>query len=108
MLGGNSDAALRRVAAWGDGWYGFNLDNVDAVRARMTRLEELCAEAGRDRAELTVAVAMRAPDPADVARLAAVGVDELVLVESPPDDSGEAAKWVAGLAERWMPALSSR
>ena len=25
VLGGNSDAALRRVATWGDGWYGFNL-----------------------------------------------------------------------------------
>ncbi|HEY5787422.1 MAG TPA: LLM class F420-dependent oxidoreductase [Microlunatus sp.] len=26
IVGGNSDSALRRVAAWGDGWYGFNLD----------------------------------------------------------------------------------
>ena len=26
--GGNSDATLRRVVAWGDGWYGFNLDGV--------------------------------------------------------------------------------
>ena len=25
VVGGNSDAALRRVATWGDGWYGFNL-----------------------------------------------------------------------------------
>jgi probable F420-dependent oxidoreductase len=107
VLGGNSDAALGRVAAWGDGWYGFNLDDFDAVRARLTRLDELCAKAGRDRAELTVAVAMRAPDPADVAKLAALGVDELVLVESPPDDANEAAKWVAGLAARWMPALPS-
>ena len=29
VLGGNSDAALRRVAAWRDGWYGFNLESVD-------------------------------------------------------------------------------
>ncbi len=28
VLGGNSDPALRRVAAWGDGWYGFNLAGV--------------------------------------------------------------------------------
>src|SRR5581483_7941871 len=26
VIGGNSDAALRRVSAIGDGWYGFNLD----------------------------------------------------------------------------------
>src|SRR5215217_2391837 len=25
VIGGNSNAALRRVAAWGDGWYRFNL-----------------------------------------------------------------------------------
>ena len=31
VLGGNSDAALRRVVAWGDGWYGFYLDDVAAV-----------------------------------------------------------------------------
>src|SRR6185503_18765737 len=31
VLGGNSDTALRRIAAWGDGWYGFNLDSVDTV-----------------------------------------------------------------------------
>ena len=33
VLGGNSDAALRRVVAWGDGWYAFNLDGVTAVRS---------------------------------------------------------------------------
>ena len=50
VVGGNSDAALRRVAAWGDGWYGFNLDGVAAVRERVAKLERLCAESGRDRA----------------------------------------------------------
>ena len=35
VLGGNSDAALRRVAAWGDGWYGFNLADVEAVGERV-------------------------------------------------------------------------
>ena len=38
VIGGNSDAALRRVAAWGDGWYGFNLDDVDAVAERVAFL----------------------------------------------------------------------
>src|SRR6476646_330377 len=41
VLGGNSDAALRRVALWGDGWYGFNLDGVDAVVERVTVLRGL-------------------------------------------------------------------
>jgi probable F420-dependent oxidoreductase len=42
VLGGNSDAALRRAAAWGDGWYGFNVDGVAAVAERVTTLRALC------------------------------------------------------------------
>src|SRR5262249_20613295 len=81
MLGGNSDSALRRVASWGDGWYGFNLDDAAAVRDRVGKLDRLCAEAGRDRAELRLAVALRNPRESDVDALAELGVDELVLVE---------------------------
>ncbi|MBA8960462.1 putative F420-dependent oxidoreductase [Rhodococcus percolatus] len=105
VLGGNSDAALRRVAAWGDGWYGFNLDGVDAVTERIRTIHALCRDAGRDAEELRLAVALREVDPSDVESLVDAGVDELVLVESPPGDPGEAADWVAALARRWMPAL---
>ncbi|MFC0450777.1 LLM class F420-dependent oxidoreductase [Rhodococcus jostii] len=105
VLGGNSDAALRRVAAWGDGWYGFNLDGVDAVTERIRTLHDLCRDAGRDPEELRLAVALREVDPSDVEALADAGVDELVLVELPPDDPGAAADWVASLARRWMPAV---
>ena len=105
VLGGNSDAALRRVAAWGDGWYGFNLDGVDAVTERIRTIHALCRDAGRDVAELRLAVALREVDPSDVEALADAGVDELVLVESPPDEPVAAADWVASLARRWMPAV---
>jgi probable F420-dependent oxidoreductase len=101
VLGGNSDAALRRVAGWGDGWYGFNLDGVAAVRERVGELERLCAESGRDRAELRLAVALRDARVADARALAELGVDELVLVEVPPDDPAAVAGWVAALAAKW-------
>jgi probable F420-dependent oxidoreductase len=58
VLGGNSDRALRRVAEWGDGWYGFNLAGVDAVRERLAMLSNLCDDTGRDFGELRIAVAM--------------------------------------------------
>ncbi len=99
MLGGNSDAALRRAAAWGDGWYGFNVAGIDAVRERVATLHGLCREAGRAPSQLHVAVALTGQ--ADVAELEAAGVDELVLVESPPEDPGAAAAWAAWLASRW-------
>lgn len=102
LLGGNSDAALRRVAQWGDGWYGFNLIDCDDVAAKLDTLQRLCDEAGRDRDELRLAVALRDPQPADATRLAELGVDELVLVASPPDDAAQAGDWVSGLAAEWQ------
>lgn len=59
IVGGNSDAALRRVAAWADGWYAFNLDGVRQVAERIEFLNGLCDEGGRDRRDLRVTVALR-------------------------------------------------
>lgn len=103
VLGGNSDAALRRVAEWGDGWYGFNVDGVDAVSERVATLRSMCDELGRDPGELHLAVALREPHRPDVAALVELGVDEFVVVAGPPEDSGTAAEWVADLAAEWSP-----
>jgi probable F420-dependent oxidoreductase len=103
MLGGNSDAALRRVAAWGDGWYGFNVDGVAAVRDRVATLTSLCSERGRDIRDLRIAVALQDPRRSDVSALAGLGVDELVVVAGPPDDPSLAEGWVAELAREWSP-----
>ncbi|MGA3255277.1 MAG: LLM class F420-dependent oxidoreductase [Mycobacterium sp.] len=105
VLGGNSDPALRRVAAWADGWYGFNLDGVAAVRERIDTLEQLCALSGRDRAELRLSVALVSAQVGDVGALAELGVDELVLVEAPPEDPDAATDWVSTLADKWMSEL---
>jgi probable F420-dependent oxidoreductase len=102
VLGGNSDGALRRVARWGDGWYGFNLDGVAAARERAAALRALCAEAGRDPDALSVAVALIDPDPADLPALAAAGVTQLVIVASPPAGAAAADAWTAELARRWV------
>jgi probable F420-dependent oxidoreductase len=102
ILGGNSDAALRRIASLGDGWYGFNLDGVDAAADRVAFLRERCSEQGRDVAQLRLSVALRDLEAGDAPALAAVGIDELVVVEAPPDDAGAAADWVLALADRWI------
>ena len=101
VLGGNSDAALRRVVRWGDGWYGFNLENVAAVADRVELIDQLCRNAGRDRADLRLAVALKQPQPTDVAALAELGIDELVIVEAPPADASAIPEWVTDLAQRW-------
>ncbi len=104
VVGGNSDSALRRVATWGDGWYGFNLDGSDAVRDRVAKLEQLCGDSGRDRAQLRLSVALRDPSIGDAGTLVELGIDELVLVGAPPDRPAAAADWVSALAEQWMTA----
>jgi alkanesulfonate monooxygenase SsuD/methylene tetrahydromethanopterin reductase-like flavin-dependent oxidoreductase (luciferase family) len=98
VAGGNSDAALRRAARLADGWYGFNLEGPEHVRERLARLRHSCERAGRDPAELDVAVALAGDGPHDRERLAALGVDELVLVSSPPADPGAVGPWLTRLA----------
>jgi probable F420-dependent oxidoreductase len=100
VIGGNSDAALRRVAAYGDGWYGFNVE-IDDVRDRLAVLREQCRRHGRKMSELTVALAVSGCGLGDIPGLADAGVTELVVLGSPPPEPVAAAVWVDEQARRW-------
>ncbi len=105
VIGGNSDAALGRVARHGDGWYGFNLSGVGEVRDRIGTLESLCQDRGRSIDELQLAVALEDGSPDDVGVLSEIGISELVLVAAPPEDPDAAAEWVDALARPWRDAI---
>jgi probable F420-dependent oxidoreductase len=100
VFGGNSDAALKRVADFGDGWYGFNL-SADEAEERVAVLSGLCRERGRSLSELTVAVALTGGTPEMLPRLAAAGVTETVLLGAPPRSTMAATRWVTDLAADW-------
>jgi probable F420-dependent oxidoreductase len=100
VVGGNSDRALARVAAWGDGWYGFNVPVAD-VPGRLAVLRAECHRERRDPGTVDVAVALADGSPGDVAGLDRAGVDEIVLVETPPADAVDVDRWVTDLADRW-------
>jgi probable F420-dependent oxidoreductase len=100
VLGGNSDAALDRIVAYGDGWYGFNL-SIDEIADRLEALKTRCEQMGRARTSIEIAVSLRGGTPADIATLDELGVDELVVVESPPDNADDAESWVTETARRW-------
>ncbi len=102
-LGGNSDRALARVAAYGDGWYGFNLAR-NEVAGRLDVLAEQCRREGRDPGSVEVVLSLRDGGPGDVGILADRGVAELVVVGSPPTDPSAVADWVAGLVDQWSVA----
>jgi probable F420-dependent oxidoreductase len=100
FLGGNSDAALTRVATYGDGWYGFNL-SLDEVEERIAALSLLCRRQGRDMGTLDISISTRDGAPQDLRALEQLGVDELVVVESPPENPEAAVDWVNDLSKRW-------
>jgi probable F420-dependent oxidoreductase len=106
VFGGNSNAALRRVAAIADGWYGFSLTAAQAAE-RIGLLARYCNEFGRSMSDLTIAVALTDGRPGMLAELAQVGVTELVLVGAPPAAPAAAADWVAQLASEWGARSSS-
>ncbi|MEU4098696.1 LLM class F420-dependent oxidoreductase [Streptomyces sp. NPDC026673] len=101
LLGGNSDAALRRAARIADGWYGFNIPARD-VPSRLAVLADERARHGRALDEFTVAVALSDGTPEHLPDLAAAGISELVVVDAPPPAPDAAAAWVAELARTWI------
>jgi probable F420-dependent oxidoreductase len=100
VLGGNSDAALDRVATYGDGWYGFAVAR-DELAGRIGYLRLRCARAGRDPGSIWTAVAVLEGTPGDIDAAAGLGIDELVVVEAPPPLAVDADRWVRRLADRW-------
>jgi probable F420-dependent oxidoreductase len=79
-FGGETDAALRRVARLGDGWHGFN-HSPETAATHVARLEGFLAEAGRTRSDIDVTVAayLRPVEPTELAAYRDAGVDQLVL-----------------------------
>lgn len=79
-FGGHSEAALRRVADLGQGWYAFGLHPVQ-VGERLVRLEQLLSEAGRRREDILVSATPhpRGADFDTIARYRDAGVDQIVL-----------------------------
>lgn len=108
LLGGNTDTALARAAAYGDGWYGFNLE-MNEVQDRVGTLRELCRRRSKDATQMEVVVApFTKPMTRDqLPELEEQGVTEVVVVGEPPSDALEATSWVAGLADDWIGAPAS-
>jgi probable F420-dependent oxidoreductase len=80
-IGGESDAALRRVARLGDGWFTFNRLPEDLPEP-LERLDAALADAGRSRDDITLSVSpyLKSISPDMIEKYAAAGVDRLIVL----------------------------
>jgi probable F420-dependent oxidoreductase len=86
-IGGESDAALRRVARAGDGWHTFNRSPAELAEP-LGKLDGLLADQGRTRSDITITVCPYfQPLDADVAeRYAEAGADAVAALVIPLDE----------------------
>jgi len=80
-FGGESDAALRRVADLGQGWYPFSIEPAELAK-RLSDLEPLLARRGRRREDIEVSICpyMREVDFDAVRRYRDAGADQVIVL----------------------------
>ena len=105
IVGGQTEAALKRAADLGDGWCGFNLTPEES-RAKINRLDQLLQERGRGRHGFEIFMApVIAAGPDSIAAYRDAGVDELYL--TPIFDQAfatneETVKIIEELGRQWV------
>jgi probable F420-dependent oxidoreductase len=102
-FGGESDAALRRVAQIGQGWYGFNVEP-EELGERLETLDELLAKRGRRRADVQITVSpyLREMTPKKLEAYRRAGADQVILFAFARDAAGARAR-LAQLGEEYLP-----
>ena len=92
-FGGESEAALRRVADLGQGWYGFDRSPEQALEG-IEQLVRLLADRGRTRDDVQVSICpyLRPLVRGDVSRYEDSGVDQLIFFAAAGDRDGLRAR----------------
>lgn len=103
LVGGESDAALRRAAHAGDGWIGMDHDP-ESARRSVLRLRELLRGNGRDGAAFQIVLGGAVHGPSDVEEWEDVGVTRLIV--SPWESSRAAVEGLGSFAD--LVGLSAR
>jgi probable F420-dependent oxidoreductase len=80
-IGGTGPRVLDRVLEYGDGWFP-NMRDLDELGPRIAELQQRAADAGRDRIPVTY-FGLRHPDDDKLEKLAAAGVDRVLLMLPP-------------------------
>jgi alkanesulfonate monooxygenase SsuD/methylene tetrahydromethanopterin reductase-like flavin-dependent oxidoreductase (luciferase family) len=94
---------LRRVAEYGTGWYGFNLNPSEAA-SKIERLHTLVREQGRNPKEIDIVVSpyTKRITPADLKAYHQAGVREVVIFFSIPKNHDEIPARLEATARDWV------
>lgn len=99
LIGGMAPNVLKRIVAHADGWLPNRVSAQDIENSRK-KLEDLCAEAGRDPSSIQIVIYGQAPDKAELQSLVDAGADSVVVkpewVETEAE-MGEQLERMAGL-----------
>ncbi len=109
VVGGNTMPALRRVAQYGDGWFGLNLTPQQTAE-KLQKLGALMAQQQRKLEDLEIIIgpATHKPTADDFKRYRELGVSELVLPPFGPRSAADSVKRLEEIARRWVePAASA-
>jgi probable F420-dependent oxidoreductase len=103
IFGGESGPALRRVADYGTGWFGFNL-NPEQATVKVARLKELLHERKREARgiELIASPYLQKITREDLAGYHEAGISELVLLCPPPENDAELPPILEQMAQDWV------
>ena len=106
IVGGNGERVLDRVVAFGDEWMPNRIESVDELRARIDRLSQMSADAGRATPKISLYAA-----PAQATEMAsyeAIGVSRYVLFVPPVPrpEAEERLDHLTGVIEEYRAAGS--
>lgn len=108
IFGGESGPALKRVAEYGNGWFGFNLTPPEAA-GKIKKLEQFLKAAGRKLSdvELIVSPSGKPIAPDDLKRYRDLGVSEVVLTNiGLPRTPADTSKMLEDAARKWLEPAS--
>jgi probable F420-dependent oxidoreductase len=109
LVGGQTEAALKRAAEYGDGWCGFNL-TADETAEKITRLRELLKPNKRGKTEFEFSMSpLASSTPADLKSYRDAGVDELYLTpvfHKPMTSEAQVVALLEELARDWIEPAS--
>lgn len=109
LVGGQTEAALKRAALYGDGWCGFNL-TAEETAGMIKRLRELLKTNNRKAEGFEFSMApLASSTPADLKSYRDAGVDELYLTpvfQRPLNTEAEVIKLLEEIARSWIEPAS--